>query len=355
MKKIVTLLVFMGLGVFTVTQAQISNSTEAMPQIALDFLTIPMDARSAGIGDIGVGTSPDAYSHQYNPSKYLFGNVKAGVNLSYSPWMRNLVSDMNIVSVGGFYKLDSLQSFSASFRFFSMGDMDFTENHQIIASKTAYQLAFDMAYARKLSQYFSLSVALRYAMADLYPSDGYKKGWAISGDIAAYFQKPVQLWDIPSTITAGIALTDIGTKVSFQDDGNKYFMPLTFKLGAGLSGTLAKNHKVMIAAEIARSMVPTSIKNRDKSSISGMFSSFSDGSAPTFGIGTEYGFKNMAFARFGYHFESEKWGNRQHVTVGAGAVYKMVRLDVAYLISTKVKHNAMGNTLRFSLAVDIDY
>jgi hypothetical protein len=357
MKKITTLLIF-GLGALGL-QAQ--SKTVATPQTALDFLTIPMDARAAALGDMGVGTTPDHYAHQYNPAKYLFGSTSAsdtkfGAFLSYTPWARSLVRDMNLTHLGGFYRLDARQSVSASIRYFAMGDMDFTDENGAPGAPgiSAYQMAVDVAYARMLSQYIGMSVGFRYALADLYPREGYKKGWGVAGDIAFYFCRPLQIGTVPSLFTLGASLTDIGTKIAFRDDADSYFMPLTFKLGAGLTGTFTGNHKVMFAAEMQRSMVPASEKDRGRSSIGGLVASFGNGVAPGFGLGVEYGYRDFLFGRLGYHHESADWSYRRYLTLGAGGVYKIIRLDVAFLVSTGIAHGAMDNTVRFSLAVDID-
>lgn len=327
----------------------------------MDFLTIPMDARAAGFGDMGVGTTPDHYAHQYNPAKYLFGNTqtnhtKFGAFLSYSPWARSLVKDMNLTHFGGFYRLDERQSVSASFRYFAMGDMDFTDENGAVNAPaiSAYQLAVDVAYARMLSQYIGLSVGFRYALASLYPKEGYNKGWGVAGDIAVYFCRPLQTESIPLLLTLGASLTDIGTKISFRDDEDSYFMPLTFKLGAGLTGTLSENHKVMLAVEMQRAMVPVSENDRERSSIGGFIASFGNGVSPGFGAGVEYGYRNFLFARTGYHHESATWSYRQYLTLGGGCVYKIVHLDLAFLVPTSIAHSAMDNTVRLSLAVDID-
>jgi hypothetical protein len=356
MKKITTLL-FFGLGVFGL-HAQ--HRTVATPQTALDFLTIPMDARAAGLGDMGVGTTPDHYAHQYNPAKYLFegaqaGHTKFGAFLSYTPWARNLVKDMNLTHIGGFYRFAEQQSVSASIRYFAMGDMDFTDENGAASAPgiSAYQMAVDAAYALMLSQYAGLSVGFRYAQANLYPKEGYKKGWGVAGDIAFYYHRPLQIGSIPTLFTFGASLTDIGTKISFRDDAGSYFMPLAFKLGAGLTGAFGKSHKVMLAAELQRSMAPTSEEDRARSTMGGFIASFGNGAAPGFGIGAEYGYRDFLFGRMGYHHESAGWSYRRYLALGVGGVYKIVHLDVAFLVSTGLAHDAMDNTLRFSLAVDI--
>lgn len=356
MKKITTLLL-LALGA---SGLQAQNKTVTTPQTALDFLTIPMDARAAGLGDIGVGTTPDYYAHQHNPGKYLFEGTqtrysKAGAFLSYSPWARNIVKDMNLTQAGGFYRFSGQQSVSASIRYFTMGDMDFTDENGAINAPgiSAYQMAVDVAYAHLLSQYAGLSVGLRYALANLYPKEGYKKGWGVTGDIAFYFRRPLQTGDIPLLLTFGTSLTDIGTKVSFQDDAGSYFMPMTFKLGAGLTGTLTERHKLMLAVEMQRYMVPASEEDRERSTIGGFVASFGNGVPPGLGTGVEYSYRDFLFGRMGYHHESAGRPSRRYLTFGGGIVYKSIHLDIAFLVSTRITHDAMDNTVRFSLAIDI--
>jgi hypothetical protein len=340
---------------------QAQHKTLATPQTALDFLTIPIDARTAALGDIGVGTTPGPYAHQYNPAKYLFGDAqpnstKSGAFLSYSPWARNLVKDMNLTHLGGFYRFADRQSLSASIRYFAMGDMDFTDENGAVSAPgiSAYQMAVDVAYARSLSQHFGLSVGFRYALADLYPREGYKKGWGVAGDITAYYYRPLHVAAIPALLTVGASLTDIGTKISFRDEAGSYFMPLTFKLGAGLTGTLTEDHKVMLAAELQRSMTPVSENDRERSTAGGFIASFGSGVPPGLGVGVEYAYRDFLFGRLGYRHESAAWSYRRYFTLGAGGVYKIVHLDIAFLVSTRIAHDAMDNTVRFSLAVDID-
>lgn len=327
------------------------------PQGALDFLLLPMDARSSALGESGVGTSSDLYSHFYNPAKYLFGTADAGVSVSYSPWLRNLVKDMNISSVSGFYRLDELQTISASFRYFSMGDMDFMDEESVfMGNNDPYQLAFDAAYARKLGEHFGASLTFRFAYADLYPSYGdYKKGWGVAADLNAYYNRNLDLFGKSSLLTIGAGLTNIGTKVSFYKDGDDYFMPMNLKLGAALGMKIDEENSISLNGELSHSLVPTEEKDRDKSSVSAMFSSFGKGglSSIIWGIGGEYGYKETLFARMGYYHESEKRGNRQSLSFGAGVAYKIAHIDIAYIVPTGLKDDAMGNTLRFSIGIDI--
>lgn len=325
-------------------------------QSALDFLNIPLDARSAGMGDIGVASFPDAYSHMYNPSKYLFGTMDAGVAIAYSPWMRNIVKDMSISGLNGFYTIDTLQSISASFRYFNMGDMTLASmDATVMGIESPFQLAVDLAYARKLAAHFGMSLAFRYIHSDIYPrGQGYKKGNAVGADLAAYYQRDINMFNLPSRLAFGASLNNIGTKVSYYDSQNT-FLPMLFKLGAGLGFDFDSSNTLMLSGELSRSLVPTSADDLDKSSLSGMFSAIGNTTLRSlmWGIGAEYGFSKLLFARAGYFHQSETFGNRQYLTFGLGVAYKIVQLDLAYLTTTNSNNNALNNTIRISLAVDI--
>lgn len=353
MKKIYLLAVVALFGVGSLHAQNYANTVQS----TLEFMNIPMDARAAGMGDLGVATTPDGHSHQYNPSKYLFDSSKAGAALTYSPWMRNLVKDMNISSVTGYYKLDDMQSISASFKYFSLGDMVFMDDDgRETSTEHPYELTFDAAYARKLSENFGLGVTFRYALSNIFPSiDNYSKGWAITADIGAYYHKPTTVIGLPSLVTAGASIGNIGTKVSYVDDGASYFMPMALKLGAGITSDLDDANKLMLGLELSRSLVPTSTEDLDKSSLSGMFASLGEGNfrSVAWSFGAEYSFNNMFYARAGYYYQDKNWGNRQNFTFGAGVKYKIIYFNAAYLVPTSTKHNPMGNTLRLSIAVDI--
>lgn len=354
MKKIYLLLITVIISLPNI-YAQSTQSNNV--QTALGFLTIPTDARSAGMGDMGVGTTPDLYSHQYNPSKYLFGKSDASIMASYSPWMRKLVNDMSLSTIAGHYRLDSLQSLSASFRYFAMGDMKFSDDNAApMGEKTAYQLSFDAAYARKLSQYIGGSISFRYALSDFYPStSGYKKGWGLAADLNVYYQRDVTIGNMPSIVTAGTSITNIGTKVSFHNDQPSYFMPMMFKLGTSVTSQLDNQNSLMLGGEIGRSLVPTRADKVDNSAIGGMFSSIGEGNfrSIAWALGAEYAYRKILFARTGYFHESKQFGQRQYLTFGAGLVYKIIHFDFAYLVPTGERYNGLANTVRLSLAVDI--
>ena len=358
MRKTIFLLLLIYFGLTIISSAQTSTSYSKKPQTALDFLTLPLDSRAAGIGDMGIGTPADAYSHQYNPSKYLFGTAKGGLSLSYSPWLRNLVKDMHIAAISGYYLIDSLQAISSSFRFFAMGEMDFYDEHSTYTgSRSPYQLAFDVAYSRKLSKYLGASIAFRGALADLYPATaGYKNAWGLGADLSFYYNRDLELGGLPSKFTAGASLTNIGTKVSFQKNGSSYFMPMAFKLGTALTSEFNDENALMIGAEISRSLVPTKAENLDDSSISGLFSSIGEGNLRSivWALGAEYNLSNTLFGRFGYHHESKEFGNRKYLTFGAGLMYQNFNFDFSYLVPTGDHNNSMGNTLRLSVAFNFN-
>ena len=328
------------------------------PQTALDFLVLSIDSRSSAMGDIGIATTADGYSHLHNPSKYLSGDNKGGVAFAYSPWLRNLVKDMNIAALSGYYVFDTMQSLSTSFRYFAMGDMEFRdESAQYTGSHSPFQMSLDVAYSRRLSQYFSASITFRYALANLYPAvSGYKKGHGLAADLGVFFQKGLEIGKLPSKITAGASLSNLGTKVSFKKESVGYFMPMEFKLGAGLATNFDKQNSLMLAGELSRSLVPTKNDKLDDSSISGMFSSIGEGNfrSIVWALGAEYNWSNILFGRMGYRHEGAKSVlNRKYLSFGAGFAYNVFSFDFSYLIPTGERNNSMGNTLRLSIAIDI--
>jgi hypothetical protein len=351
-RKLSVLLLLMITGLVSL-QAQ-SNGASYEPQTVLEFLDYSIDSRSSAMGAAGIATSGDIYAYNNNPSKYLFDNVKGGIGVSYTPWMRNLVKDMFIMSVGGHYIIDSVQSISASCRGFSLGNITFRDQQgERTNSANPYQLSFDAAYSRKLSEYFSASIAFRASMADLFQRvDGYNVGYGVTGDLSVYFNKGITFISLPSKITAGASLTNIGTKVSFRKNSGSYFMPAAFRLGFALTSNLDNDNSLMIAGEMMRSLVPTKVENLDDSSIGGIFSSISEGNWNSMGwsIGAEYSYSKLIFGRMGYHYESELHGMRQNLAFGVGMALNFFNLDFSYLVPTGSYNDSMGNIIRVSLA-----
>lgn len=359
MKKIfiTTVLAVCGL----LSRAQDNVDTYNLANTAMTFLTIPSDARSAAMGETGVATPVSNYAHQNNAAKYLFldSERKGGVNLFYAPWLRSLVKDMSIVGMSGFYRLDDLQTISGSFRYFSMGEMKFVDSEQsVTGTHNPYELALDFAYSRKLSEVFSMSVALRYGMSSLADKSNsyykYKTAHVFAFDLTGYYRKEVSVMGMESTIGAGFALNNIGTRVKYGED-SKFFLPADLKAGVNLATELNKENGLSLGLEVGKYLVPSDGNSLDKSVFSAIGTSFTESSqfkSLVWKVGAEYDYNQIVFVRAGYFFENAERGNRQYVTAGVGVAYKIFHLDGAYLVSTSGRKNPLENTFRISMNVD---
>lgn len=324
---------------------------------AMNFLAIPADAKSAGAGNTGVASSADPYSHYHNPAKYLFGgSEKYGASVFYSPWMRKSgVNDMGLYAVSGYGRFDSLQTVSTSFRYFSLGKIEYLDDvAQPLGVYGSYELAFDAAYSRKLSSVLSAAIAMRYARSTLTASgmspDNTGSGQAFAADVYLYYHRMVSLGAMPSALTLGLGVANLGTKVSYGS-GQSYFLPAQLKLGGGLSMNLNTANKLAFMFDIRDMMAPADPDDAGKSSMAGIAASFSDGLSLQWALGAEYSYSDMFKARAGYFSEPESQGGRQCVTFGMGAKYQSIRLDIAYLVPTSYHEHPMANTIQVSLAV----
>jgi len=334
---------------------------------AVPFLTIAPDSRSAGMGDIGAATTPDVFSLHWNPAKYAFVPQKAGVALSYNPWLRKLVNDINMVYLTGFRALDERQTLAASLRYFDLGNIDFTDyNGELLRTSNPNEWAIDIAYARKLGEKWSGGIAFRYIRSDMSSGlDGSKAGNAMAADISFYYRTQGRLGNVPVDFSAGWAVTNIGSKISYSTSNDKEFLPTNMRLGFALSTPLDERNELTLAADFNKLLVPTPQTdesgtgydtNNDVSVVSGMFRSFSD--APggfseelheiTWSLGAEYWYDQKFAFRAGYFSEHETKGNRKYFTFGAGLRMNKFGLDFAYLIPTE-SNNPLANTIRFSL------
>ena len=337
------------------------TDTYNLANAGMTFLTIPVDARSAGMGDLGVATTVSNYAHQHNAAKYLFADPaqKGGISLGYTPWLRKLVKDMNIASVSGFYRIDDLQTVSASFRYFSMGDLRLIDDEQIEGTTSSpYELAVDLAYSRKLGENFAMSLAMRYGVSDIARHAGSyytnKTAHVLAFDLTAYYRKDISLFGQSTLLGAGFAVKNIGSKLKYGED-NKLFLPGELKLGANLATNLNAHNRVSLGLELGKYLVSADPADADKSLFSGIAASFNDGAQfkeIVWQLGAEYGYNEMLFLRAGYFHENEKRGNRQYVTFGAGVAYKSVHLDGSYLVTTSNRNNPLENTFRLSLSMD---
>ncbi len=342
---------------------------------------IAPDARAAGMGDVGVATDADVNSQYWNPAKYPFTISRAGVALNYTPWLRQLVNDMDVAYLAGYYRIGDYSAVSASMRYFSMGEVfmdgNTGDNAQTI---NPYEMSLDVAYSLMLSEKFSIAAGVRWIYSDLtfkFDEDT-QPGSAFAADIAAYYQNYINIGQRECQLGLGLNISNIGSKITFGGDNHSFFIPTNLRLGASLKVPIDEYNRITFSADANKLLVPTYPKQRDDetteayqqrvedeywnvSSISGIFKSFSD--APNgfkeelqeinWSAGAEYEYNDKFFLRAGYHHESENKGNRKYFTVGAGFKMKVFSLDAGYVVAT-AKSNPLDQTLRFTLSFDMD-
>ena len=340
--------------------------------------TIAPDARSAGMGDVGAATDPDVNSQYWNPAKYPFNISRAGVSLNYTPWLRQLVSDIDLAYLAGYYRIGDYSAVSASMRYFSLGEVQSNDGSALTINP--YEMSFDVAYSLMLSEHFSLGAAVRWIYSDLtYKfTDDTSPGSAFAADLSCYYQNYINIGQRECQLGLGMNISNIGSKITFGGDNRSEFIPTNLRLGASLMIPIDEFNKFTIAADANKLLVPTYPKRRadesevdydnrlqkdyyDVSSISGIFKSFGD--APNgfseemqeiqWSVGAEYTYNDKFSLRAGYHNESENKGNRKYFTFGAGFKMSVFSLDAGYVVAT-AKSNPLDQTLRFSLSFDMD-
>lgn len=344
--------------------------------------TIAPDARSAGMGDVGAATDPDVNSQYWNPAKYPFTISRAGVALNYTPWLRQLVNDMDLAYLSGYYRIGDYSAVSASLRYFSLGEVQTSSDASNSGDMTInpYEMSLDVAYSLMLSEHFSIGAAVRWIYSDLtydYTEDT-SPGSAFAADISCYYQNYINIGSRECQLGLGLNISNIGSKITFGGDDNSEFIPTNLRLGASLMVPIDEFNRFTIAADANKLLVPTYPKQMDGestedyqervqknyynvSSISGIFKSFGD--APNgfseelqevqWSVGAEYTYNDKFSLRAGYHHESENKGNRKYFTLGAGFRMSVFSLDAGYVIAT-AKSNPLDQTLRFTLAFDMD-
>ena len=355
-------------------------------------LTIAPDSRAGAMGDVGVATDPDVNSQYWNPAKYPFAISPAGISLAYTPWLRQIVSDIDLANLVGYYRIGDYQSISGSLTYFSLGEVYVGDVGSAMTIRP-YEMAVDFAYSRMLSETFSASVALRYIHSNLnfnFDSDT-SVGHAFGADIAMFYSNYIFLGRRECMINLGLNASNIGSKISYDGGQTNQFIPTNLRIGASIMIPVDAFNTFSISADANKLMVPTKptyaqflsekglvdevgdyyraeYENyvsgpgyNDMSPITGIFKSFSD--APGgfkeelqeiyWGVGVEYAYNNQFFLRGGYHYENEYKGNRKYFTLGAGFKMSVFSLDAAYLIST-AQSNPLDQTLRFTLSFDMD-
>ena len=368
---------------------------------AVPFVSISPDARGGSMGDCGVATTPDVYSMHYNPAKYVYLEDKFAGGLGYSPWLRNLVPDMNLAYLALAYKINERSSVAGTLRYFSCGEIEFRDANNISQGKySPNEWAIDATYSRMLGDYLAGAVAGRFIYSDLTQnqSDYGRPGISVAADIGVYYKRPVEWFsNMDADFAWGAAITNIGSKISYNGQSERRdFIPTTLRLGAGLNLELDEYNSLAFNLDFTKLMVPTppviardSVGNplynddntyqiaygmdNNVSVVQGMIQSFYD--APgcgyntkthelvnygkfyeelceiNIGCGVEYWYNNTFAVRAGYFNETALKGNRKYVTLGAALKYNVFGLDVSYLIpvNTVAGSNPLENTLRFNL------
>ena len=360
-------------------QAQTKSQEYNPVEHAVISQTIAPDARAAGMGDVGAATDPDVNSQYWNPAKYPFCISRSGIALNYTPWLRQLVSDIDLAYVAGYYRIGDYSAVSGSLRYFSLGEV-MTSMEENAMTVKPYEMSIDAAYSLMLSETFSIAAAIRWIYSDLrydYSEDS-KPASAFAADIAMYYNNYIMLGARECQLGLGMNISNVGSKISYYGDDRSQFLPANLRIGASLMVPVDEYNRFTIAADANKLLVPTIPPQRedesagdyrtrvieeysDVSSISGIFKSFGD--APggfkeelqeiQWSVGAEYAYHDQFSLRAGYHHESANKGNRKYFTVGGGFRMNVFSLDVGYVIST-AQTNPLDQTLRFTLAFDMD-
>ena len=354
-------------------------------------LSIAPDARGSSMGNLGAATDPDMNSQFWNPSKYAFAYSTGGLSLSYTPWLRKIVNDIFLANLAGYWKLGSgdNQAISASFRYFSLGEVTTSDpgTGGVAQTINPYEFAFDVGYSRKLSEKFSMGVVLRYILSDLSYEDAYSgesntAANAFSADISGYYVTYPMVGRNECQFAWGFDISNIGTKVSYDHGENNAFLPTNLRIGANFMFPLADYHTLSLGLDLNKLLVPTKPRQQDydmnttegqreyaeaednwqnMSPFTGIFKSFSD--APggfkeelkEIGVsfGGEYSYNQQFFVRAGYNYENASKGGRSYFAFGAGFSLNVVQLDASYMLAT-AQSSPLDQTLRFSLTFDMD-
>ena len=345
------------------------------------FLLITPDARSAGMGELGVATPADAYSQQWNPAKYAFASSEKGIGISYTPYLSKLVDDIFLGNLTYYNRISDRSSWATSLKYFSLGDIQFNEfiGGTIVdqGRERPSELTLDLSYALKLSEQFSMAVAGRYIRSDLrIASDADNSSANSLGiDIAGYYESSTfEMGDNNAIFRSGVNISNIGPRLNYDIGGQKSFIPTNLKMGFGLDLLFDDQNSLGIYTEFNKLLVPTPVAVTDEEGVfigyrqpdidflRGIFTSFNDApgglseelSEITVAVGLEYLFQDVFSLRTGYFNESQDKGSRRYLTLGAGFDLNFMDIDISYLFSTSNVRNPLENTIRFSLALDLE-
>ncbi len=371
-KLTASILLFCGLSSAVKAQSDINVVTTAVP-----FLRISPDARSGGMGDLGVATSPDASAGFWNIGKVAFNESKSGVVASYTPWLKQVADDVFLAALAGYVKLDDDQAINASMRYFSLGNIQFTDGlGNLQGSGKPREFSIDVGYSRRLSAKTGIGLSLRYINSNLAAgavsaTGTYKVGSAVAADLGFYHDGKNEAGDGWSF---GATLNNLGSKIAYTDNADqKDFIPANLGLGTTYTKNFNESNKITFGLDVNKLLVPTPPSNptaqdiadyRSKGVVGSWFSSFGD--APggfseemrefQISAGAEYWYNNQFALRGGYFWEHQDKGNRRYFTMGLGVKYNVFGINFAYLLpsGSGVSQNPLSNTLRFSILFDLD-
>ena len=396
MKKFLNIL-FVVLFHVAVSFAQTTTETTTTTDMAKQYnpiqtgtisLAVAPDARGGAMGDVGAATEADEVSQFWNPAKYAFAYSRGGLSVNYTPWLRKIVSGINLGYVAGYWKFgyNDLQAVSASLRYFSLGEVEaYNSDGNLVQVINPFEMAFDVGYSRKLAENFSMGVVLRYIRSDMTydDGDGTEPANAFAGDIAAYYTAYPMVGTNECQWAWGLNISNIGSKVSYDGGATQQFLPTNLRIGTSFTFPIDDYNLLSLNFDANKMLVPSfpqtyqfydengQLDNQawedakqeyyDMSSVKGIFKSFND--APggfteelheiNWGAGLEYTYDRRFFLRAGYHYENEFKGDRKYFTFGAGVTLNVFHIDAGYVLST-AQQSALDQTLRFSLGFDLE-
>ncbi|MGB1806496.1 MAG: type IX secretion system outer membrane channel protein PorV [Flavobacteriaceae bacterium] len=365
--------------VLTPSSRLMGQNSERVITTGVPFLLITPDARAAGMGDLGVATTPDAYSQQWNPAKYPFHDIEKGIGVSYTPYLSKLVNDIFLGNLTYYRKIGERGAWGGSLKYFSLGDIQFNEvNSGTIINQGVErpnELTLDLSYSLKLSDQFAMAVAGRYIRSDLKITSDLDAASAntLGVDLAAYYQSTVRKVGSNSMrFRSGVNISNLGPRLVYDIGGQKNFLPTNLKVGTSADWIFDSNSSMSINVEFNKLLVPSPVATindtgtliyaqPDVNFLQGMLDSFNDAQDGfseelkeiTWSTGLEYQFQKVLALRTGYFNESKEKGSRRFVTFGAGLLINQMQVDISYLFSTSTVRSPLENTLRFSLSFDL--
>ncbi len=362
-------------------------------QTSVPFLTITPDARAAGLGDLGAASTADVSSQHWNVAKYAFAEAKGGFAITHTPWLKNLIPNINMGYLSGYYRINEKNTVSSSLRYFSLGEIMFTSlQGHVMGQYTPFEFAVDAGYSRLFTDHFSGGIVMRYIHSDLTSgqttADGSKTkpGTSLAGDLALYYQNDFPIGQRTAQWALGMNISNIGTPISYTKDATKTTIPTNLRLGGRFEYYISEKHSVSLNADVNKLMVPTPPvydtdtatgdyfvvrgKEAPESVVAGMFQSFydapgvlrEDGTYSVFieemheiaySIGVEYNFDNLLVVRSGYFHEHSTKGNRKYFTTGLCVKNRIFSLDVAYLYPTNGQNSPLANTFRITFTTEL--